>query len=138
MKYWVNRKGFRKKLKGEIKMGFLLLFVVPIGGIWLQLYLSRKESNALGLILPGLNFLLSLLMLFSTQLMFGMLDQMSGMGSMSGGEIIMVSEGAGILGGIMFALMNVPTVIMLIIYFVCRRTVKKNKEAQQMSLQDMR
>lgn len=119
-------------------MGFLLLFVVPIGGIWLQLYLSRKESNALGLILPGLNFLLSLLMLFSTQLMFGMLDQMSGMGSMSGGEIIMVSEGAGILGGIMFALMNVPTVIMLIIYFVCRRTVKKNKEAQQMSLQDMR
>lgn len=109
-------------------MDFLLLFV-PIGGIWLQLYLSRKESNALGLILPGLNFLLSLFMLFGTQVMFGMLTEISGMG---------MSGGAGILGGIMFALMNVLTVIMLIIYFVCRRTVKKNKEAQQMSLQDMR
>ena len=88
---------------------FLLVFVV--GGIALQIFLSRRESKWPGLVLPGLTFLYSLLMLLSVAVYDG---------GFPWGPIL-----ASLVGG------NIPTVILLAIYFACREKFRKRSEMEK-------
>lgn len=100
-----------------INLIFVLLLIA--GVIWLQIFLSRKESKVLGLILPGLNFLYSLIVMFNL-----LADDLSGFG----------------LFGLIFStflLANIPTMIFIIIYFVCKKSIKKNKEIEKMNIHDL-
>ena len=84
----------------------VLFIILPIltGGILLQTFLSKKESKWLGLILPGITYAFSLLMVFSLTLT----------NSMTWWDIF-------VLISLTFLLANIPTLILLAIYFACRK-----------------
>ena len=94
---------------------FLLIFVA--GGILLQIFLSRRENKWLGLILPVLSFLYSLVMAFSA-----------------------VAYNGGIPWGPILAsliLGNIPTAFLLVIYFACREKFRKRSELDKMQINDL-
>ena len=96
-------------------MLFLLIFVA--GGILLQIFLSRREGKWPGLVLPILSFLYSLVMVFSA-----------------------VAYNGGIPWGPILAslvLGNIPTVILLAIYFACREKFRKRSELDKMNISDL-
>ena len=130
--------------------GFIVFWVivamVVAGAVVLQVFLSRAESRWPGLILPGVSFLLSLLLVFGY-----------GAYSINGSERIEVTTDNGVesvvtyeeriepmeygvpWGAITVTLLmgNIPTVILLGIYAACRGGRKKEKEMEKMSIQDL-
>lgn len=100
----------------------ILLFILALlaGGIFLQIYLSKRKSRWLGLILPGIPFLYSLLMVFSAAVYDGM----------TGSHIF-------VLLASVFLLSNIPTIIFLGIYFGCRGKMKLRAQLDKMNIQDL-
>lgn len=96
----------------------LLLLVLLVGGILLQIFLSRRESRWLGLILPAVTFLWSLVMLLSVAAYDSLAQAIA--------AILMVL----ILG-------NIPTAVLLGIYFACREKRRKRSELDKMKLSDL-
>ena len=96
----------------------LLLFLA--GGIVLEIFLARSESIWPGLILPGLFFLISLIMPLNVAVSDGV-------------------QNALILAFLVFLLANIPTAILLAIYFACRGRNRKKKlaELDRMNIQDL-
>ena len=88
-----------------------------IGLVVLQVFLSKRESKWPGLILPLLSFLYSLVMALSA-----------------------VAYNGGIPWGPILAsliLGNIPTVILLAIYFACREKFRKRSELDKMKISDL-
>ena len=88
-----------------------------IGLVVLQVFLSKRESKWPGLILPLLSFLYSLVMALSA-----------------------VAYNGGIPWGPILAsliLGNIPTVILLAIYFACREKFRKRSELDKMQINDL-
>ena len=99
-----------------IVLGFgMLVFVV--GGILLQIFLSKRERKWPGLVLPLLSLLYSLLMACSA---------------------VAYSEKI-IWGPILTSLIlgNIPTVILLAIYAACREKRRKCGELDKMQITDL-
>ena len=87
----------------------------------IQIFLSKAESKWIGLILPALTFLCSLLVPLSLLMyMIGPLDW----------SVILLMAGIFLIG-------NVPTVILLVVNYVCREKVWKKKEIEKMKIQDL-
>ena len=82
-----------------MKNTIILLFMI-IALIILQIYLSKRESKLLGLILPGISFIFSILAIFSIYIS----------GDDSTAEIIRMFIST-------FIIYNIPTCILLVIYF---------------------
>ncbi|MCD7830155.1 MAG: hypothetical protein LUG58_06935 [Clostridiales bacterium] len=103
------------------RVTILLVFflVLPIGTIVLQIFLSRMESRVPGLILPGLNLVVSVLTV---------LLMVAYVGSLA--EVI-----ATILSTLL--LFNIPTIILLLIYSVCRRKYRRQNQMDRMRIQDL-
>ncbi len=98
-----------------------IIFVgILIGIAFLQIFLSTKENKRLGLILPGINFVISTLISLIYLLNALTPD---------------VSIFIGIL--IVFIAYNVPTVILMAIYYACRNKYKKKHEIDKMNIQDL-
>ena len=98
---------------------FLGLIVIA-GIVLLQVFLSKKENKWLGLILPLISFGYSLLMVFSLAVYEGM----------TGWHIFTLIMSV-------FLTANVPTIILLAIYFACRGSIKRKKALEKMSIQDL-
>ncbi|MEA4849109.1 MAG: hypothetical protein VB106_17895 [Clostridiaceae bacterium] len=98
---------------------FILLMVL-IGSIYLQILLSRKESKWFGLILPAIFFLCSFNILFNI--------------AVPNSSDLWISIGSGVFG---FIVANIPTLLLMMIYFSCREKCKRNKELQKMNVQDL-
>ena len=101
------------------KVTIVLVFVLAllVGGVFLQIFLSKRESRWPGLILPLLSFLYSLLMACSA-----------------------VAYNGGIPWGAILAslvLGNIPTVILLAIYADCRDRFRKRSELDKMNIKDL-
>ena len=101
------------------KVTIVLVFVLAllVGGVFLQIFLSKRESRWPGLILPLLSFLYSLLMACSA-----------------------VAYNGGIPWGPILAslvLGNIPTVILLAIYAACRERFRKRSELDKMNIKDL-
>ncbi len=128
-------------------MGGLLVFILVIpafllvfgGLIALQVWLCRRPNRYLGLILPAISLLLSLVVLFGL-VPFGMLTSVS---SSPGVNSTYVVNQPGLVANIaltatvLFVLMNIPTAVYLIIYFVSRKPMKKQKELTRMQIDDL-
>lgn len=98
-----------------------IIFLGILGGIvFLQIFLSTKENKKLGLILPGINFVISILVSLIYLLNALTLD---------------VSIFIGIT--IIFIAYNIPTVILMAIYYACRNKHKKKHEINKMNIQDL-
>lgn len=99
----------------------LLIFLIFLIGIaLLQVFLSKTKSKWPGLILPIISLLYSLIMVLSLAIYVGM----------SIGEIF-------ILIGSTFIFSNIPTVILLTIYYVCREKMKARSQLDKMNIQDL-
>ncbi|RCX16347.1 hypothetical protein DFR58_11192 [Anaerobacterium chartisolvens] len=96
-----------------------LLFIIG-GGICLQVFLSRKNNKWLGLMLPIISFCFSLVIVLGFIAYNGM----------TGHEVLQL---------IAFTLFisNIPTVILIVIYFACREKLKRKKELDKMNIQDL-
>ena len=79
-------------------VSLLVLLVVVVGGILLQIFLSKRESKWPGLVLPAISFLWSLLYLFNL---------------MDTGSVVQ-----NILTALLTGLLsNIPTLVLLAIYW---------------------
>lgn len=103
-----------------VLFGVMIIFMV--GGILLQIFLSKRESRWPGLILPLLSFLYSLLMACSAVAY----------------SAVAYSEKI-IWGPILTSLIlgNIPTVILLAIYAACREKRRKRGELDKMQIKDL-
>jgi len=96
---------------------FIFVAVFLVGGVLLQIFLSRREGKWPGLMLPLLAFLYSLLLVFNVQ-----------------------AAGEGFPWGPVLAslvLGNIPTAILLAIYAACREKRRRNCGVDKMNIQDL-
>ncbi|WP_017472363.1 hypothetical protein [Amphibacillus jilinensis] len=91
----------------------LILLLLIMGAIFLQWFLSKSTNKYLGLILPLLSLILSLLIIINL-IELGML------------EIIMT-----------FILANIPTVILFCIYLLGQSKVKRNHQLNKTIIKDL-
>lgn len=103
----------------------LILLALLVGIVLLQIFLSRRESRWPGLILPGLSFLFSLcvavgMVLFTyVHLPDNNLE-----------DVVIPSL-------LLFFQCNIPTCILLAIYFACRGKYRRSKQLEKMNIQDL-
>lgn len=106
-------------MRNIIIMLFIVI-VLLVGGIFLQIFLSKKKSKWFGLILPTITFLYSVLMVLSIAVFNGM----------TGGEVFMLIAST-------FIFSNIPTIVLLSIYFGCREKMKIRSQLDKMNIQDL-
>ena len=99
-------------------VSLLVLLVVVVGGILLQIFLSKRESKWPGLVLPAISFLWSLLYLFNL---------------MDTGSMVQ-----NILTALLTMLLaNIPTLVLLAIYWAVREKLRKRSELDKMNIDDL-
>lgn len=105
---------------GSILGGAIIVPILLVGSIMLQIFLSKRENKWFGLILPTLN------VIFSIMAVLGM------------AFVVKPSIAEIIIQAIMiFLVWNIPTVILIAIYFACRKKLKRKKEIDKMNIQDL-
>ena len=96
----------------------VILLVFVVGGVLLQIWLSRRESRWPGLVLPLLAFLCSLLMPLNV----------ADTGSVSQNILLVVVT---LLAG------NIPTLVLLAVYWAAREKYRVGKQMEKMGKQDI-
>jgi hypothetical protein len=127
----------------------LIILSVLVGGaalgIALQIFLSRRESKWLGLILPFISFCFSLTALLgiavSTTVRTGSFTT-SETGEVAGraAESVInapVADGLPFMILSTFVIYNIPTAVLLLIYLACREKRKARRALEKMSVQDL-
>ena len=96
----------------------IVLVVFVVGGILLQIFLSKRENKWPGLVLPAISFLWSLLYLFNL---------------MDTGSVVQ-----NILMALFTVLLtNIPTLVLLAIYWAVREKYRKCSELDKMNIDDL-
>ena len=91
---------------------------VITGIIWLQVFLSKKDSKWFGLILPAISFLLSLIY---------------PMNMISTGDLWQDV----LLFAVSLLLANILTIVLVIIYAAIRENRRKRAQLEKMNIQDL-
>ena len=97
-----------------------IIFLVFVGAVLLQIFLSKRDSKWLGLILPVIAFCISLVY---------MLNLAAPSGEVTADFVLQVV--------LVFVLTNIPTVLLIGIYCACREKVRRKKEMEKMNIQDL-
>lgn len=105
-------------LMGSISI--FMLIALLAGTVFLQVFLSKRENKWPGLVLPIITFGCSLLVL---------LGMMAYEGDTVGTIILRIIEA--------LIICNIPTFILLAIYFAVRKDKRKNKEINKMNIKDL-
>lgn len=98
---------------------FLLFLIIFVGAIALQVFLSKRESKFLGLILPILSVLNSLIIVLN----------IAG-DAMTKTQILIALVSAFLIG-------NIPTIILMAIYFRIREKMKIKAELDKTRIKDL-
>jgi len=123
----------------------LILLAVAVGAIFLQIYLSRKESKWLGLILPIITFSLSLIVVMSMVAFIqpATLTETTFVNGELVTNVISAEPNREDLSGAIatviytFIFINIPTIVLLIIYKTVRAKQNRNRDVEKMSIQDL-
>lgn len=99
------------------RVTFLLLFLW-VAPLILEVFLARTRSKIPGLILPVLSFLVSLVQVFSMAAYGGFWNTL--------GTLLVV---------LLFG--NIMTILLLLIYAVCRHRREKKDELNKMNIQEL-
>ena len=91
--------------------------VLLAGVILLQIYLSKRESKWPGLVLPIISFLISFIYPLNMAI------------PSVGGFFVALLLG--------WLIANIPTYVLLAIYFTCRGKYRKRKQLNKMNIQDL-
>ncbi len=105
---------------GNVGIKFIIFVLVITALVYLQVFLSGRKNKWLGLILPGIFFIYSI---------FGVL-QMGNFENITAGEIIL-------FGAMSFMTGNVPTVVLLGIYFEMRKKLYSPSRIEKMNIKDL-
>lgn len=123
-------------------IALLLPLAFIAGAVFLQIFLSKRQNKWLGLILPAISFIISLLFVLNMAAFSSFKTAKSVV--LEDGQVIeqIVEEGSSEaidFGPIIyvFLLANIPTLVLLGIYFACRERNKRNKEIDRMNIQDL-
>ena len=100
-------------------MELILIILLIVGAVLLEMYLARKPGRWPGLVLPILSFLTSLLYPLN-------------MVNLGGDTATLIAQ---IL--LVWLLANIPTAILLAIYFAARRRMRRTREQNRMSAKDL-
>ncbi len=102
--------------------GYKLAFLIAclVGIILLQVFLSKKNSKWLGLILPTISLAYSVIAVLG----FANYDGQTGLGAFMSLVLILVYS-------------NIPTALFLIIYFHYKEKRKKLSELDKMNIHDL-
>lgn len=124
----------------------LSVFLLFVGGIvWLQIFLSKKNNKWFGLILPFICLMFSLLIVLNiaayNSIQTTVTETVDGV-VISEETNQLESENPGmmaILGTILpvFLISNIPTLILLAIYFASREKLKIRNQLDKMNIQDL-
>lgn len=98
----------------------LIILMFFVGIPLLQIFLSRRNNRIAGLILPFVTFLYSIVCVLSVV----------GINSMTVWHIVATLI-------LTFLVANVPTLILLAIYFACKEKEKRKKQLEKMNIQDL-
>ncbi len=104
----------------RIAVSLIFALALFVGGILLQIFLSKRESKWPGLVLPIITFL------------YGLLYPLN-----------MAAPSRGVTAGfivqmiLVWLLGNIPTFILLAVYFTCRGKQRRKKELDKMNIQDL-
>lgn len=98
----------------RITSTLIFVLILLAGTILLQIYLSKRESKFPGLVFPIIAFLFSLLY---------PLNMVAPSEGMNAGFIVQVI--------VVWLLGNIPTVVLLAIYFGCREKKRRNKQLEK-------
>lgn len=98
----------------------LTLIILLVGPIVLQIFLSKQENKWLGLILPLINIILSVMVVIGKTFF----------ANTSIARIIIPAI-------VSFLVYNIPTAILIAIYYSYRAKLKKIKEIDKMNIQDL-
>lgn len=96
----------------------VLLLVFAVGGICLQIFLSRRESRWPGLVLPLLTFLYALLLVLNLR----------DTGSVSQNVLTVIVT---LLVG------NIPTLVLLAVYWAAREKQRVRRQMDKMKIDDL-
>lgn len=119
----------------ESLFSIIFFLIIIVGIVALQIFMSKKQNKWLGLILPAISVLFSLMAVLGFVSFTTILTEQSGKTILNAVQIPKVST---LLTALyIFVLYNIPTAILLGIYYACREKIKKNKEMEKMSIQDL-
>jgi hypothetical protein len=136
----------------SIIVAMVFLLVLIIGGIALQIFLSKKQNKWFGLILPLICLTFSIVSVlgnvaFSTvQNTSSVVEITDSSGKVIGTEEMgsnQVAEKTTDYGSVVastivvFLILNIPTIILLAIYFACREKIKVHSAIEKMKIQDL-
>lgn len=129
-------------LRTAISIIVLLLFLA--GSIWLQIFLSKTKNKWLGLIIPLICFIFSIIIILNLS-MFTTIRSTSMTQTIDGvvvTDITSQSEKPSKISMLVtvipvFIISNIPTLIFLAIYFACREKLKLRNELDKMNVQDL-
>ena len=101
----------------------VILLLVSVGAIALEVYLSRRESKVPGLVLPGILFLGELFVLPNVvAVAFFRAETLA----------------AGCVNVILRVFLTLlPTIVLMAVYFLCRRGMNRKKQIEKMNIQDL-
>lgn len=117
----------------------VFLLLIFAGLVRLQVFLSKRKNKWLGLILPLLWVVFTVVTFLLSIFTFGSIKMTEGIDGVSQ---VITRTNATVLDNILLWLlpaliMNIPTFIFLAIYFACREQFKKNNELEKMNIQDL-
>ena len=102
----------------RIAWATIILLVFLVGTVLLQIFLSKRESKWPGLVLPAITFLYAIVLLLNMARFVSMAHP------------VLAALGVFLFG-------NIPTLILLAIYFACRSGRKKKRELDKMKINDL-
>lgn len=114
----------------------ILIIVVITGIILMQIFLSKKDYKWPGLILPAITLFISIMAVLG--LIFYMPATFTEQSFKTILNTVQISKAAIVLEALyIFILYNIPTAILLGIYYACRNKLNRNREIEKMSVQDL-
>lgn len=103
----------------------LITLALLVGIVLLQIFLSRRESRWPGLVIPSFTFLFSLCVTVGVALFSFVPTQDNGLGAVIVPALLL------------FLVYNIPTLVLLGIYFACREKYSRKKQLDKMNIQDL-
>lgn len=119
-----------------ISLIFLIAFVAAM--IILQVYLSRRKSKLPGLVLPAITFsgeLFILLNVVTNVVMTSAAD--NAVGNVDSYSVFVTVLNTVLNTVLTLLVISMPTIVLLVIYFLCRRRMNRKKQIEKMNIQDL-
>lgn len=125
----------------------VILILIPLLVIALQIFLSKRKNKWIGLILPSICIIYSLLMVLGMVTFTSTTTQVTTI--TEDGQVIeeivdeekneqLTNKTSMITSAIaVFGISNIPTLVLIGIYFGCREKKKKNLQLEKMTIQDL-